>query len=297
MHRLKKVFSLLLCTTVLLCGCEDNSTPSELVISEIVVSQEETPFPAVSCGEELDKAVEKAVSLSPAVTEIICELDFKDKLVGISDYCDYPEELELPKVGSTENPNLDKIIELAPDAVFTLSVLSEPDRYALNHAGIKVLTCEMPSNIEGYSAMYKEIATAFYGNEKSGSQKEETKAVEVGKNVRLSLEAAAKNVEQGSYLYVTRKLAVAGADTFESAVLSLIGENLCSELGYVEADNFGTPDYLIADSSLSEEDLAENSIFAEMIYAGAKVRFVDAERFAKPTARTAEVFSQITAEE
>lgn len=293
MRGLKRISAALLCGAVLLCGCENNDVPSELVVSEITVS-EETPFPAVSCGETLDKAVEKAVSLSPAATEIICELGFGDKLVGISDYCDYPENLTVPKVGSTENPDLEGIIKLSPDAVFTLSELSERDKYELNRAGIKVLTCKCASDLESYGVMYREFATAFYGNEKSGSLKDETKPFEAGKNARSALEKAAENVKLKKFVYVTRKLTFAGNSTFENAVLGLCGENICTESGYVEASALGQPDFIIADNELSEAELNENSVISAMIDGGAEVKFVNAEHFSRPSARTSEIFGEIS---
>ena len=69
-----------ICGVMLLSGCEreDAASPSEIVVSDTEDSETERPaFPASSCGVTLDKEVEKVVSLSPAVTEIVCELGFK----------------------------------------------------------------------------------------------------------------------------------------------------------------------------------------------------------------------------
>lgn len=287
-----------LCTAILgvflLSGCEsEQQIPSEISVSETTDIEENLPFPAISCGVTLEKAVEKAVSLSPAVTEIICEIGFQSRLVGVSDYCDYPEGLGLKTLGSTENPDLDGIIKLKPDAVFTLSLLSEREIYKLNQAGIKVLTLKAPRNLEEYSALYKEVSAAFYGNELADSLKGQTKALETANRARTKLENAAKNVKTESFVYVTEKLTLAGADTFESAVLSLTGENLCKSEGYVSAENL-QPAYIIASDKLSYETLTFNDVFAAMIYNGAKVVFVDSTRFERPSARTAEIFLKLT---
>lgn len=287
-----------LCTAILgvflLSGCEsEQQIPSEISVSETMDIEENLPFPAISCGVTLEKAVEKAVSLSPAVTEIICEIGFQSRLVGVSDYCDYPEGLGLKTLGSTENPDLDGIIKLKPDAVFTLSLLSEREIYKLNQAGIKVLTLKAPRNLEEYSTLYKEVSAAFYGNELADSLKGQTKALETANRARTKLENAAKNVKTESFVYVTEKLTLAGADTFESAVLSLTGENLCKSEGYVSAENL-QPAYIIASDKLSYETLTFNDVFAAMIYNGAKVVFVDSTRFERPSARTAEIFLKLT---
>lgn len=287
-----------LCTAVLgaflLSGCEsEQQIPSEISVSETTDIEENQPFPAISCGVTLEKAVEKAVSLSPAVTEIICEIGFQSRLVGVSDYCDYPEGLALKTFGSTENPDLDGIIKLKPDAVFTLSLLSEREIYKLNQEGIKVLTLKAPRNLEEYSALYKEVSAAFYGNEPADSLKGQTKALETANRARTNLENAAKNVRTESFVYVTEKLTLAGADTFESAVLSLTGENLCKAEGYVSAEDL-QPAYIIASDKLSYDALALDEYFSVMIYNGAKVVFVDSARFERPSARTAEIFSKFT---
>lgn len=295
---LKKSLYVILCGAILSgCSKKNEPPPDEISVMSVGESAASLPFPAKSCGVTLQKAPEKIVSLSPAVTEIICELGFKDKLVGISDYCDFPQGLTAEKVGSTENPNIDEIVGLKPDAVFTLSALSEREAYTLNQANIAVLTAEPPKNMDGYSALYKEIAAAFYGREKISGEKETEKAAETGANARSAIERAAESVKLESFVYVTEKLTVAGADTFESAVLSLSGENVCKESGYVSADKAeSVPKYIIADDSLSLSDLSASGTLNGFIQGGAEVKFVNASAFERPTARTLNVFNELAGE-
>lgn len=295
-ENIKKLLLVVLCGAALLTGCSKNngSSPSEISVSSDGGS-ESTGFPATSCGVRLEKAPERVVSLSPAATEMICELGFKEKLVGISDYCDFPEGLTAKKVGSTENPDIDAILELKPDAVFTLSALSEREAYALKQADITVLTAEPPVSTEGYAALYSELAAAFYGNELTDDGVRISE--QIGNTALLSLENTAKGVKLGSFVYVTEKLTVAGADTFEGAVLGLAGENMCKESGYVSPDNIGDPpEYIIADDSLSEHKLTADGTLNGFINGGAKVMFVDASLFERPSARTAMIFVQLLAD-
>lgn len=61
----------------------------------------------------------RAVSLSPAVTEIIFALNCENYLVGNTIYCDYPEKAKkIYKVGDMINPSIEKIIKLKPTIVF-----------------------------------------------------------------------------------------------------------------------------------------------------------------------------------
>lgn len=300
---LKRILTLTLCVTGIICavGCDKKGDSSD-VQSEIVVSADdetsEPDFPVNVCGVRLEKAVEKAVCLSPAAAEIVFELGFWDKIVAVSVYCDYPEGLAAKKVGSAENPDIDAIIALNPDAVFTLSPLSERDIYALNEADIPVLVAKPPVDMEGYSALYREIATAFYGKEKADGEKGDTKAVRIAASARSELEKAAKTVSLESFVYVTEKLTIAGSGTFESAVLSLSGANLCTESGYVSTENLpeDAPKYIIASDALTTEDIYNDSTLYSYAYSGAEVKFVSSTYFERPSARTSKIFEQINAE-
>lgn len=299
---LKQILSFSLCAATLLCavGCDNKNKASD-VQSEIIVSADETSepsFPVNCCGVKLEKAVEKAVCLSPAAAEIVFELGFWDKIVGASVYCDYPEGLAAKKVGSAENPDIGAIIALKPDAVFTLSPLSERDTYALNEANIAVLEAKPPVDMEGYSALYREIATAFYGREKAEGEKGDTKAVQIAAAARSELEKAAKTVSLESFVYVTEKLTIAGSGTFENAVLSLSGKNLCAESGYVGTENLPeeAPKYIIASDALTAEKINSDSTLYSYVYGGAEIKFVSSAYFERPSARTSKIFEQINSD-
>lgn len=60
----------------------------------------------------------RIVSLSPNVTEMLYGVGAFNQVVGISDYCTYPPDVNrLPSVGGWHNPNLEKIAALRPDLV------------------------------------------------------------------------------------------------------------------------------------------------------------------------------------
>ena len=66
----------------------------------------------------LEKAPQRIVSLAPNVTEILFALGLGDKVVGVTNFCNYPEEAkQKEKVGMLLNPNIEKILTLKPDLV------------------------------------------------------------------------------------------------------------------------------------------------------------------------------------
>ena len=87
-----------------------------------------TPAPApVGMREVVDEAgrtvrvpllPSRIVSLAPSLTETLYALGVQDRLVGDTDYCDYPPDAQKKqKVGGIINPNLEEIAALHPDLV------------------------------------------------------------------------------------------------------------------------------------------------------------------------------------
>jgi iron complex transport system substrate-binding protein len=66
----------------------------------------------------IPQPVQRIVSLAPSLTETIYALGLQDRLVGDTDYCDYPPDAQKkPKVGGTMNPSIEQIVALRPDLV------------------------------------------------------------------------------------------------------------------------------------------------------------------------------------
>ena len=62
--------------------------------------------------------VHRIVALAPNLTEIAYALGAQDRLVGVSNYSDYPPEAKSkPRVGMPMNPNLEAIVAAHPDIV------------------------------------------------------------------------------------------------------------------------------------------------------------------------------------
>ncbi len=61
----------------------------------------------------------KIISLVPSLTELLIDFGLKNQLVGRTRFCVHPEkEVEdIPIIGGTKNPRIDKIRELQPDLV------------------------------------------------------------------------------------------------------------------------------------------------------------------------------------
>lgn len=68
----------------------------------------------------IDKIPQRIVSHVPSITETLFALDLGERVVGVSDYCNYPPEAGLkPSVGNYFNPSIETIIAQDPDLVIT----------------------------------------------------------------------------------------------------------------------------------------------------------------------------------
>jgi len=89
----------------------------------------------------VSKPPRRVVSLVPSVTESMFDLNLGDRLVGITDYCIYPEAgvARLPRVGGTKNPDIKRIVDLAPELVIANREENrKEDVFAIQEAGIPV---------------------------------------------------------------------------------------------------------------------------------------------------------------
>jgi iron complex transport system substrate-binding protein len=86
----------------------------------------------------IPQPVRRIVSLAPSLTETVYALGLQDRLVGDTDYCDYPPDAQKKtKVGGAINPSLEEIVTLHPDLVLVTKGLNRLETvHALDELGI-----------------------------------------------------------------------------------------------------------------------------------------------------------------
>jgi len=95
----------------------------------------------------------RVVSLAPSNTEILFAIGAGDKVVGVTNYCNYPynfsawiEAGNLTSVGDYWTPNIEAIVTLEPDLIFA-AFAQEQVVNTLRGMGYKVLVLD-PGNID-----------------------------------------------------------------------------------------------------------------------------------------------------
>lgn len=90
----------------------------------------------------IEQAPQKIVSIAPSQTEILFALGLGDRIVGVGDYDNYPEEaLEKPRVGNLQG-NPEAILAVEPDIVFAGVSLNGSVVQYLRDLGITVYATE-----------------------------------------------------------------------------------------------------------------------------------------------------------
>ncbi|MGC4096830.1 MAG: cobalamin-binding protein [Nitrospira sp.] len=78
----------------------------------------------------LSKPPARIVSLAPSITEILFALGLDEQIVGVTDFCDYPDAAKSkPKVGYS-NPSTEALLALRPELVLTPRDFLRPDLQA-----------------------------------------------------------------------------------------------------------------------------------------------------------------------
>jgi len=74
--------------------------------------------------------IQRMISLAPSITETIFVLGYGDKLVGVTEFCNWPPDAKLiDKIGGFSTPDIKKIISLNPDLVLATNFHSRLVNY------------------------------------------------------------------------------------------------------------------------------------------------------------------------
>ena len=107
----------------------------------------------------IPQPVRRIVSLAPSLTETVYALGLQDRLVGDTDYCDYPPDAKTKtKVGGAINPSLEQIAALHPDLVLMAKSLNRLETvYSLDNLGISAYAVD-PHTVDGIISSSKKLA-------------------------------------------------------------------------------------------------------------------------------------------
>jgi iron complex transport system substrate-binding protein len=162
----------------------------------------------------------RIVSLAPNLTEILFALDLGDQVVGVTDFCNYPEEAAAkPRIGGFVNPNLEAILELDPDlAVATPNIGNRDAVLRLESLGVEFLILETP-DLEGLYGAIRSIA-AHAGVAERGAA---LVARMTGEVDRIRSRVSGEPPTPALMVFAHDPLVVAGEGTFFGDMMTIAG--------------------------------------------------------------------------
>ncbi len=106
----------------------------------------------LSCSSAAEKKL-RIVSLAPNITESLFAIGVGEKeIVGITDYCNYPKEAAgIRKVGSLMSVNIETIVSMDPDYVFSSGSEFSPSNVRIKNAGLRLIVLNAESVGEAMS--------------------------------------------------------------------------------------------------------------------------------------------------
>ncbi|NHN29270.1 ABC transporter substrate-binding protein [Paenibacillus sp. S3N08] len=123
-----------------------------------------------------DKAPSRIISVSPSETEMLFALELGDRIVGVSDFCDYPAEaLKKPKMGSIVKPNEESLLAANADVVVAGISMKTPAVEQLRSLKVNVFKVE-PKTIDDVLASLLMFGQIFDKQEQAEKVVAEMKA-------------------------------------------------------------------------------------------------------------------------
>ena len=139
----------------LLCQPQQHNQPATTQPTATANAAKKTVYP-LTIKDSYDRTVviekepQRIISGAPNITEMVAALGKEDKLVGRTDYCDFPESIKsVASIGDLMTINIEKIVALKPDVVIVSNFFDPKNVKKLEDVGIKVIGIYGQDSFEG----------------------------------------------------------------------------------------------------------------------------------------------------
>jgi iron complex transport system substrate-binding protein len=170
----------------------------------------------------------RIISLAPNITEILFAMGLGDRIIGVTNFCDYPEQAgKKPKVGGMSNPSLETVVSLKPDIV-VVTTDGNPKEFEERLRSLNIRTYvfkarklgELPQGI-------RDMGSALGTRERADTLAREIESA-IRKSSRFTLNTSQK--EKVLFIIWPEPLIVAGPGTAIDDTIKLLGrKNIASE--------------------------------------------------------------------
>src|SRR4051795_13058005 len=121
------------------------------------------PIDDPGLGVDVPARVDRVVSLVPSLTETVA-VTAPGLLVGATDWCTHPTDLDVARVRGTKNPDVEAIVALRPDVVVANAEENRlPDLEALRAAGVPVWVTDVRTLDASFGSLERMLAACGLG--------------------------------------------------------------------------------------------------------------------------------------
>jgi len=249
---------------------------------------------------------QRIVSLSPSNTEILFAIGAGDRVVGVTDFCNYPPEViekvkrgEIQRIGGYSTVNIEKVIALKPDLVLAsygngLGTIETLRKYT------KVLAFD-PKDIKGIERSILAIGKA------TGNYENAEKLVKEMEERISKIKANERSGKKVVHIIWNDPIFVSGRETFIDEAISIAGGvNAFNFTGWraisVEDLIRANPDVIIVSSGsgmgggrdiVYDWVLSDNRLKNVNAVKNGKVFVIDSDIISRPGPRIVEAIEQI----
>jgi iron complex transport system substrate-binding protein len=257
----------------------------------------------------IDTEPRRIVSLAPANTEILFALGLGDRVVGVTDFCNYPAEAaEKPKMGGYATVNIEQVITAQPDLIVAAYGNTEETIGRMRELGLTVVALN-PDSVNDTLRDIRLVGTV------TGAEKE---AASLAGNIEDRIETIREKMtdatERPEVVHVMwyEPVWVSGNNTFQDEMIRLAGgENAFSDVDgwqVVDVERIITtdPDVILVNSGTGMggegEDLIYRSFMKEQRFQNLKavkegrVHIVDSDIMDRGGPRIADALEDVAAD-
>ena len=215
---------------------------------------------------DIPASPQRVVSLSPGATEMLFAMGLGSRVVGVSEYCDYPvaEVEKRHRCGSVLSPDTRQIQAQGADLVVASAKLTERDLIWFQQQEIPVLVLERAESLDQLRQNYLDLALALMGatsgkNHGEGYWEELMGMLREGRMPAEGTPMKAILLRQMGY-------GMATGDTFEGALLEELGfvNDAAAYTGWLyDRANVAAlePDVIFADVSIPVDQVKQSVIY------------------------------------
>ena len=179
-----------------------------------------------NCTLQISNRPERIISMAPSCTEILFAVGAGGRVVGVTEYCDYPAEVEEKKdngeievIGGFSTPSFEKIVNSEPDLI--VGAYGNPDDviYRLVEMGYPIYT-QNPKNIDEILGHIKAMGAITKCDETASSVVNELRAdLDEIEEETESLEEE----QRPRVFYNIGDFFTAGKETFANEIIAIAG--------------------------------------------------------------------------